>query len=113
MALLTILAKPKPGARERNMKVVGILVLSLALCSCATQSYVINGGGSTEPTNEVMQPFFISGLGQTQEIDAGAVCGGADKVAKVESHVSFINGLLGGLTWGIYTPRQAKVYCTG
>jgi len=95
------------------MKVVGILVLTFALCSCATQSYVVNGGGGTVPSNEVMQPFFVSGLGQTQEIDAAGVCGGADKIAKVESHMSFVNGLLGFLTFGVYTPRQAKVYCTG
>lgn len=94
------------------MKVVGILVLSFVLSSCATQSYVVNGGGGTEPTKEVMQPFFVSGLGQTQEMDAAAVCGGADKIAKVESHMSFIDGLLGTVTFGIYTPRQAKVYCT-
>lgn len=94
------------------MKVFGIVVLSLVLTSCATQSYVVNGGGDTVPTQETMQPFFVSGLGQTQEIDAAAICGRADKVARVESHMNFLNGLLGGLTFGIYTPRQAKVYCT-
>ncbi len=94
------------------MKIIGIAVLSMVVCSCATQTYNLNGGGGTEPTKETMQPFFVSGLGQTQEMDAAAICGGVDKVAKVESHVSFLNGLLGALTWGIYTPRQAKVYCT-
>ena len=94
------------------MKVVKILVLSIALSSCATQSYVVNGGGGVEPTKEEMQPFFVSGLGQTQELNAAVVCGGTDKVAKVESHMSFVNGLLGVASFGIYTPRQAKVYCT-
>ncbi len=93
------------------MKITRIAILSIAVCSCATQTYNINGGGGSEPGRETMQPFFISGLGQTQEMDAAAICGGADKIAKVESHESFLNILLGGLTAGIYTPRQAKVYC--
>ena len=56
-------------------------------------------------------PFFVSGIGQEQEIDPVAICGSADKVAKVEVQQSFINGLLGFITYGIYTPRQARVYC--
>jgi hypothetical protein len=39
-------------------------------------------------------------------------CGGADKVAKVEAYITFWDGLLGAVTWGIYTPHTAKVYCT-
>ena len=83
------------------------------LSGCATQSFQMAGGNnSTNPDEERMQTFFISGLGQTQEMDAAAVCGGVDKVAKVEAHLNFVNAILGGVTWGIYTPRQAKVYCT-
>ena len=58
-----------------------------------------------------MQNFFVHGIGQTQEMNAAEVCGGAENVAKVESHMSFLNGFLGLISWGIYTPRQAKVYC--
>lgn len=94
------------------MKIIGMAVLSLAISGCATQTYNFNGGASSAPTKEVMQPFFVSGIGQTQEIDAAEVCGGVDKVAKVESHMSFLNGLLGGFSMGLFTPRQAKVYCT-
>ncbi len=39
--------------------------------------------------------------------------GGADKVAMVQSHVTFLDGFLGAITFGIYTPRSARVYCTG
>lgn len=93
------------------MKKIIILLLVGMLAGCSTQSYDINGGASSKPTEEDMQTFFISGLAQTQEMDAAKICGGAEKVAKVESHMSFVNGLLGFVTLGIYTPRQAKVYC--
>lgn len=89
------------------------MLMAGSMAGCATQTFEMKGGNSsTTPDKEVMQPFFVSGLGQTQEIDAAEICGGVDKVAKVESHMSFLNGLLGGVTWGLFTPRQAKVYCT-
>ncbi len=89
----------------------GILVLCILVSGCATQTYQINGGAGKEPTQEEMQTFFVSGIGQTQEMDAASVCGGVDKVAKVESYQSFLDIFLGVITWGIYTPRQARVYC--
>lgn len=93
------------------MKAILGVALALALTGCATQSYTINGGAMADPDKEVMQNFFVAGIGQTQEMDAAEICGGADKIAKVESEMSFLNGLLGAISYGIYTPRQAKVYC--
>jgi len=93
-----------------NKFALGLLLV--ALTGCSTQSFTMNTGAEPTPTKEVMQPFFVSGLGQTQEIDAAEICDGVENVAKVESHMSFMNGLLGTLTSGVYTPRQAKVYCT-
>jgi hypothetical protein len=93
------------------MKKITTLLLIGILSGCSTQSYNINGGAGNEPTKEKMQAFFVSGLGQTQEMDAAKICGGVEKVAKVESHMSFLNGFIGTITFGIYTPRQAKVYC--
>lgn len=93
------------------MKKTAILLALVAMTGCATQTYHINGSSSSEPTADKMQNFFISGLGQQQEINAASVCGGADKVIKVESKQEPVDILLGMLTAGIYTPRHAKVYC--
>ena len=83
----------------------------LGLSACATQTYHINGGRASEPTKDQMQSFFISGLGQEQEMDAAAICGGADKIVKVASKHELIDGVIGAISFGIYTPRHAKVYC--
>lgn len=93
------------------MKKILMVAALLAMSGCATQTYHINGGSASEPTADKMQNFFISGLGQQKEINAATVCGGADKVVKVESKLEFVDGLLGVLTGGLYTPRHAKVYC--
>ncbi|WP_278225041.1 Bor/Iss family lipoprotein [Actinobacillus equuli] len=44
-------------------------------------------------------------------MDAAKICGSASKVGKVETETTFFNGLLGMVTYGIYSPRQIRVYC--
>lgn len=95
------------------MKNILLALSFVALTGCATQTFSIKEGGAAQPTQEIMHHFFISGIGQSKKVDATAVCGGSDKVARVETHISFLNGLLGSLTVGIYTPHTARVYCNG
>lgn len=92
-------------------KIISTLALTMILGACSTQTVFVNGTGGTAK-KEDMQTFFVSGLGQTQTIDAAAVCGSAANVAKVERTQSPLNILLGLITAGIYTPFDAKVYCT-
>jgi hypothetical protein len=91
-------------------RVFSALLLCCALSACSTQSVVLRQG-STEPRLHEMQHFFVSGLGQTQTINAAEVCGGTDRVAKIERVESGLNIFLSFLTNGIYTPYTAKVYC--
>ena len=91
-------------------KIILPFILVATLAACSPQTAYINGQ-TGRLAKEDMQTFFVSGLGQTQTIDAAAVCGGANKVVKVERQTSFINGALNILTTGIYTPYDAKVYC--
>ncbi|HAS9358320.1 TPA: lipoprotein bor, partial [Salmonella enterica subsp. enterica serovar Veneziana] len=54
----------------------------------------------------------ISGLGQQKTVDAAAICGSSDKVVRTETQQTFANGLLAFVTLGIYTPLEARVYCS-
>ena len=56
--------------------------------------------------------FFVSGIGQKKTVDAAKICGGAENVVKTETLQTFVNGLLGFITLGIYTPLEARVYCS-
>lgn len=116
MTGLRLLAGREPvisGGQMKRLSMAAAVVA--ALSGCAHQSFSIAPGAQAlngqEPTKEKWQSFFIGGIGQTEELDAAAICGGTDKIVRVESHVSFLNGLVGILTWGIYTPHQAQVYC--
>jgi hypothetical protein len=95
------------------MKKPALILAMLLLGGCATQTYNIHGGNTSTIKKEDMQHFFISGLGQEKSMDAAQICGGPEKVAMVQSHLNFLDGFLGAITWGIYTPRSARVYCTG
>lgn len=91
---------------------IGMTLAAFLMSGCAMQTFSLNSGGSATPAKEEMQHFFISGLGQEQSINAAAVCGGANKVGKVEVQQTFLDGFLGVITFGIYTPRDARVFCT-
>ncbi|EEY3570485.1 serum resistance lipoprotein Bor, partial [Escherichia coli] len=49
---------------------------------------------------------------QEKTVDAAKICGGAENVVKTETQQTFVNGLLGFITLGIYTPLEARVYCS-
>ena len=51
---------------------------------------------------------WVYGLVPPAPVNASSQC--TNGVAKVETEMSFLNGLV-GLTWGIYTPIHIKVTC--
>lgn len=91
-------------------KTIISLLAVAALSACTTQTALINGHDG-ELAKKDMQTFFVGGLGQAQSMNASEVCGGLEKVAKVERTSSPLNVLLNFLTQGIYYPQDAKVYC--
>lgn len=92
-------------------KVCIVAFLALMASGCAQQSFKINKKPVAD-TEIYTHHFFVSGIGQKKIIDAAEVCGGADKVVNTEVQHTFVNGLLGMVTFGIYTPREARVYCS-
>ena len=92
--------------------IISLVVIS----SCATQTFVINSKVKREvpagnPHFSKSSHFFISGVGQSMVLNASEFCKESDGVAFVESKQSFVQGLLGGITYGIYTPRTMNIYC--
>ena len=56
--------------------------------------------------NHTLFHFSVSGIGQKKTVDAAKICGGAENVVKQETQQTFVNGLLGFITLGIYTPLE-------
>ena len=68
------------------------------------------GSSSTKGNHH---PSFLCFWNWAEEtVDAAKICGGAENVVKTETQQTFVNGLLGFITLGIYTPLEARVYCS-
>ncbi len=92
-------------------KIILAITAATVISGCSTQTFNINGTTDNPPLSEDSQAFFINGIGQEKTTSAADICGGADKVIKVETQETFANGFLAFITLGIYTPRDARVYC--
>ena len=84
--------------------------LALLITGCAQQTFTIpNKPAAVAPKETITHHFFVSGIGQT--VDAIKICG-AENVVKTETQQTFVNGLLGFIALGIYTPLGACVLLT-
>lgn len=93
-------------------KIIAAVAFSLVLSGCAQQTFQLKANQVAAPKQVTTHHFFVSGIGQKKTLDAAAVCGGQEKVERVETQTTFVNVLLGVVTFGIYTPREARVYCS-
>ncbi len=84
------------------------------LASACYRVTVVTAPAPAAAAAEVNKPFangFIFGLVAPAPVDARPTCG-AGGVSRVVTQRSFFNGLVGGLTFGIYTPMQITATCT-
>ena len=79
---------------------------------CSTDVYRSNKPAAVAPKETITHHFFVSGIGQKKTVDAAKICGGAENVVKTETQQTFVNGLLGFITLGIYTLLEARVLLT-
>ena len=85
--------------------------LALLITGCAQQTFTVqNKPAAVAPKETITHHFFVSGIGQKKTVDAAKMC--AENVVKTETQQTFVNGLLGFITLGIYTPLEARVYCS-
>ena len=82
-----------------------MLLTALLLMRCAQQTFTVqnklNAGLSKKPSPT---HFLVSGIGRKKTVDTAKICGSAENVVKTETQQTFVNGLLGFITLGIYTP---------
>ena len=87
------------------------LVLGAMLLTGCYHVTVISG---TTPSPTVVdkpwQNSFVYGLVPPPELNVKEQC--PNGVQKVETETSFVNGLVGALTWSLYTPIHTKVTCS-
>ena len=84
-------------------KIILFLFTLAIFVGCSTQTLQVNSGGGTASFDKA-QSFFFSGIWQEKEIDPVKICGNIDKVVKVQTETTFLNGFVSALTLGnLYT----------
>ena len=82
------------------------------ITGCAQQTFTVqNKPAAVAPKETITHHFFVSHQ-QKQNRRCSQICGGAENVVKTETQQTFVNGLLGFITLGIYTPLEARVLLT-
>ena len=89
--------------------------LALLITGCAQQTFTVQNKPAAVAPKETISPIISSFL----ELGRRKNCrcsqnspGGAENVVKTETQQTFVNGLLDFITLGIYTPLEARVYCS-
>ena len=78
---------------------------------CSTGVYCSKQTGSSSTKGKtITHHFFVSGIGQKKTVDAAKKFVAAQKMLLKQAQQTFVNGLLGFITLGIYTPLEARVY---
>lgn len=91
-------------------KILNLIAICMLMSGCCHQKFDFGGSAKTIPTYEGTSHFIFWGLGQTKEVDPNEICGSRG-VASVETGQSFWLGFASALTWGIYEPREYRIYC--
>ena len=87
--------------------------LALLITGCAQQTFTVqNKPAAVAPKGKYHPSFLRFWNWAKKTVDAAKICGGAENVVKTETQQTFVNGLLGFITLGIYTPLEARVYCS-
>ena len=88
------------------MKMLLATALALLITGCSIDVYCSKQTGSSS-TKGNHHPSFLRFWNWAEEtVDAAKICGGAENVVKTETQQTFVNGLLGFITLGIYTPLK-------
>ena len=87
-------------------KCYSLLLLALLITGCAQQTFTVQNKPAAVAPKPSLIICLVSGIGQKKTVDATRT-GGAENVVKTETQQTFVNGLLGFITLGIYTPLEA------
>ena len=87
-----------------------LLLAAAVLCAGCYHVTVITGApAATTTIDKQWQNSFVYGLVPPPEVNARETCG--QGVSKVETERTFLNGLVGAITYNIYTPMRVTVTC--
>lgn len=94
---------------SRHLRITAIAAIAVIASGCY---HATINTGRTPSGQQVERPWahsFIYGLVSPSTVETAAQC--PNGVARVETQHSFLNMLVGAITFGIYTPMDIRVQC--
>lgn len=92
-------------------RVIAIVVAGMLVAGCYHATIETGSPASTTVYKQAWASSWVYGLVPPKTVEAQAKCPGG--VSRVETRHSFLNQLVGALTFGIYTPMEITVTCAG
>lgn len=94
---------------KKNFLTLALLIaLSFAMTACYTLTYNVGKGPQTGTTVVEKNHYLIYGLAPIKTSDPAKMAGDAKDYQVTITH-TFIDGLLNGITGGLYTPTTTIV----
>ena len=94
---------------KRKLLALSLLVsMSLGMTSCYTYTMTVGDGPQSGATVKGKNHYFIGGLATGNVTDPHELAGDIDNY-EVKIQHSFVDGLVGALTLGIYTPITTTI----
>ena len=87
-----------------------LILGALLLTGCYHVTVISGTSPSPTVVDKPWQNSFVYGLVPPPELNVKEQC--PNGVQKVETELSFVNGLVGALTWSLYTPIHARITCS-
>lgn len=89
-------------------KFLAIAVMAILLTSCYSQTYTVGKGSQTGVVVKEKNHFAIYGLAVLNTSSPTEMAGDTTDY-EVNTQHSFVDGLISGLTFGLYNPTTTKV----
>ena len=94
--------------KKTILSLVLVLGLSSMMTSCYTYSHTVGKGPQNGMKVNEKNHYLIYGLATLSTCDANKMADGA-KDYEVVTRITFLDGLIGAITFGIYTPTTTTV----
>jgi len=94
--------------KKISRNVLALALLAISLSSCYTYTYTVGKGPQTGIEVTKKNHYLMAGLAPLKVSDPVQMAGGATDYQVTITH-TFVDGLINGLTGGIYTPTTTKV----
>lgn len=88
--------------------IVALCVMATSLTSCYTYTVAVGKGAQGATQVKGKNHYVIAGLAPVGLADSKALAGGAKDYNVTITH-TFVDGLLAGITFGLYTPTTVIV----